>query len=546
VIAGLVAGGCEHTGRLSKGWFNPGEVGRFQKEALLKPIVRTLDTGIEEPNDQFAQATEVTAADLVPTATDYVIGHNDLISVSITDLVGPGVETVKTARVSESGNISLPLIGQIKAEGLTEAQLETQIARTYKDQGLMQNAQVSVTVAEARARTFSIIGSVARAGQYQIVQADFRVLDALVIAGDITSQGVDNLYIVRREDLAKRATTPAPGTAPVPNRGEPLAPQQGTTPTSDPLAPRSAGPDSPFQAAMLLQDAPASAPPAGSTAPAGAADTPAPAAPAAPGAPAAGGTGEGRYIIIDGKPVLVGNQGAAAPGAATPASPATAATPATPAAPPAPETAATPGAPATPATPAAPATPPAPTSPEGSAPAAPNTAAPANGGNFEFNSPEPDKNTRIIRVPVQQIKNGDLRYNIVIRPQDMIIVPQPTTGEYYIDGHVNRTGVYSLTARDITLKQAIAAAGGFDQLAVPAQTEVIRRIGNDKEVFALVNLDKVFSGDQPDIFLKPNDIVRVGTDMFQPFIAAMRNAYRFTYGFGFLYDRNYAPQQRFE
>jgi protein involved in polysaccharide export with SLBB domain len=128
----------------------------------------------------------------------------------------------------------------------------------------------------------------------------------------------------------------------------------------------------------------------------------------------------------------------------------------------------------------------------------------------------------------------------------MIIVPQPTTGEYYIDGHVNRTGVYSLTARDITLKQAIAAAGGFDQLAVPAQTEVIRRIGNDKEVFALVNLDKVFSGDQPDIFLKPNDIVRVGTDMFQPFIAAMRNAYRFTYGFGFLYDRNYAPQQRFE
>jgi hypothetical protein len=34
--------------------------------------------------------------------------------------------------------------------------------------------------------------------------------------------------------------------------------------------------------------------------------------------------------------------------------------------------------------------------------------------------------------------------------------------------------------------------------------------------------------------------------MFQPFIAAMRNAYRFTYGFGFLYDRNYAPQQRFQ
>ena len=149
----------------------------------------------------------------------------------------------------------------------------------------------------------------------------------------------------------------------------------------------------------------------------------------------------------------------------------------------------------------------------------------------------------MIRVPLAQLRNGDLRYNIVIRPQDMIIVPPPTTGEYYIDGHVNRTGVYSLTARKITLKQAIAAAGGFDGLAIPTRTEIIRRIGTDKEVFARVDLDKIFSGEQPDIFLKPNDVVRVGTNAIAPFMAALRNAFRITYGFGFLYDRNYAPQQ---
>jgi protein involved in polysaccharide export with SLBB domain len=129
----------------------------------------------------------------------------------------------------------------------------------------------------------------------------------------------------------------------------------------------------------------------------------------------------------------------------------------------------------------------------------------------------------------------------------MVIVPMPVTGEYYIDGHVNRTGVYSLTARNITLKQAIAAAGGLDQLAIPStHTEIIRRIGQDKEVFASVDLDKVFSGQQPDIYLKPNDIVRVGTNAFAPFVAAFRNGYRITYGFGFLYDRNWAPQQKFQ
>ena len=36
-------------------------------------------------------------------------------------------------------------------------------------------------------------------------------------------------------------------------------------------------------------------------------------------------------------------------------------------------------------------------------------------------------------------------------------------------------------------------------------------------------------------------MVRVGTNAFAPFVSAFRNAFRITYGFGFLYDRNYAP-----
>ena len=40
---------------------------------------------------------------------------------------------------------------------------------------------------------------------------------------------------------------------------------------------------------------------------------------------------------------------------------------------------------------------------------------------------------------------------------------------------------------------------------------------------------------------KPDDQVQVGTHFVAPFIAAVRNGFRITYGFGFLYDRNYAP-----
>ena len=152
-----------------------------------------------------------------------------------------------------------------------------------------------------------------------------------------------------------------------------------------------------------------------------------------------------------------------------------------------------------------------------------------------------DSATRVIRVPYAALRDGDLRYNIIIRPYDMIVVPQPTIGEFYMGGHVARSGVYSLTARKITLKQAIVSAGGFDNIAVPAQTEVVRRLPDDREIFVRVDLDKVWEGSVPDIYLRPDDIVNVGTSWWAPFVASVRGGFRVTYGFGFLYDRNWAP-----
>jgi len=145
----------------------------------------------------------------------------------------------------------------------------------------------------------------------------------------------------------------------------------------------------------------------------------------------------------------------------------------------------------------------------------------------------------VIKIPVDALRRGELRYNVVIRPQDFIWIPQPNIGEYYMGGHVQRTGVYSLTARNISLMQAVIAAGGLDQLAWPERTMVVRRLSPDKQVFARVDLAKIFQGEQPDIMLKPDDQVYVGSNGLAPFLAAFRNGFRLTYGFGFIYDRNY-------
>ena len=149
--------------------------------------------------------------------------------------------------------------------------------------------------------------------------------------------------------------------------------------------------------------------------------------------------------------------------------------------------------------------------------------------------------TRVIRIPITPLLEGDPRYNVVIHPGDIIRVPNIEPGEFYLMGHVGRPGVYSLTGRKVTLKMAIAASGGLDAVAIPRRCDLIRRVGNT-EVTIQVDLQRIFDAEQPDIFLKPYDLVNVGTDMIAPFLAVTRNAYRASYGWGFTYDRNFYNQ----
>ena len=490
LLAASVAlvGGCD-----TKSWIDPSEVGRMQREPLAVPILSTVDPAVESGNDQFASAADPTADDYKSVSSDYTVGANDTLQISISDLQGPGQETVKTARVSNSGNISLPYINSLHAAGLTEIELEQAIVDAYRSANLIQNAQVQVAVVQPRGRTFSILGAVVAPGQYEIVDANFRVYNALVEAKDVINSGADIpfMYIVRdttpRDTGAHSGTHAAPATTPA------------TTPApgADDLKPKSELPHHGPAVALaqpvvhLLADAPAD-----------------PAAPPAP-APAA-------------------SRSCSAPGArAHHASPGRCDRTAAPA----------------PTTPPPPTAPPADATTPPVAPApAPTAAAPSPAPNagFEFNAPATEDNTRVIRIPLSALRAGDLRYNIPVRANDLIIVPVPEAGEFYMGGHVQRPGVFTLTGRKITLKEAIVSAGMFDGLAIPQRTDIIRRVKPDHEIFVRVDLAKIFAGEQPDIFLRPYDQIQVGTNALAPFIAAARGAFRITYGFGFLYDRNFS------
>ena len=465
----LLATGCR--GLLDQSEITRGNHGS-PSEHLLVDILPSIDP-LDHPNPEFPDAEAVKGDDLKVITTDYVITPNDLITVSIFDLVNQGIESVRTARVSETGMLSLPMLSEpVRAAGLTEAQLQKAIAAKYKEAGLLPNAQVAVTVVEARGRTFNITGAVARPGQYAILESDFRVFQALVQAGDTVFPS-EHLYVIRKRISEKPSarTSEGPATRPTTGPAE-LAPTTGPAE----LAPGAQGPivARPILAVMAE--------------PAGNQDQ---------SKTQVGG--EGRFGTVEGKSV--------------PISPTTQPT-------------------------AAEGTMLAPTT----QPGAEVTAKPQPAYQFGA-SLTADEDQRVIRVNLAALKNGDLSQNVVIRPGDVVYVPQALTGVYYMSGHVSAPGAYNFAGQKVTLLNAVAAARNLDPLAVPSRTDVVRRIGGDKEVFVRVDLWKISIGKEPDIFLKPNDMVQVGTDFYPPFLQAIRGAFRITYGFGFLYDRNYAPAQ---
>ncbi|MEX1016140.1 MAG: polysaccharide biosynthesis/export family protein [Phycisphaeraceae bacterium] len=149
---------------------------------------------------------------------------------------------------------------------------------------------------------------------------------------------------------------------------------------------------------------------------------------------------------------------------------------------------------------------------------------------------------RIIEIPYNRLLEGDMRYNIVIRPGDVIRVPAPTAGFVYIMGEINRPGAYVVPGEnDLTLKQLVASGGNLGALAIPERVDLVRRVGTNQESIVRLNLRAIFDGTEPDIFLKPNDLVNIGTNFWAQPLAILRNGFRVTYGFGFILDRNFGP-----
>jgi polysaccharide biosynthesis/export protein len=111
-------------------------------------------------------------------APDYRLGAGDLLKVAVFNY--PDLAT--QVRVSQSGNITFPLIGQVPVAGLSTRQTETLLTQRLTDGGFIRGAQVSVLVVEYQSQKVSVMGQVAKPGQYALTQQN-KAMDLLAEAG---------------------------------------------------------------------------------------------------------------------------------------------------------------------------------------------------------------------------------------------------------------------------------------------------------------------------------------------------------------------------
>ena len=110
------------------------------------------------------------------SAEEYKIGPEDLLAVS----VWKNDAMSRTVPVRPDGMISLPLLDDIQAAGLTPMQLRDVIIKKLSD--YMPTPEVSVIVNEVRSFKVSVMGEVARPARYELKSLT-TVLDVLALAG---------------------------------------------------------------------------------------------------------------------------------------------------------------------------------------------------------------------------------------------------------------------------------------------------------------------------------------------------------------------------
>lgn len=129
----------------------------------------------------FSLFSQVAAA--ADQNSDYLLGAGDSIRVNVFQNPDLTIE----ARVSESGIISYPLIGDIKIGGISISAAEHKIADGLTRGNFLKNPQVNIVLLLVRGNQVAVLGMVNRPGRYPLETANTHISEIIASAGGVSN-----------------------------------------------------------------------------------------------------------------------------------------------------------------------------------------------------------------------------------------------------------------------------------------------------------------------------------------------------------------------
>jgi polysaccharide export outer membrane protein len=125
---------------------------------------------------------------------EYPIGPKDLLEIRVLEIPELNVDR----RVSDAGNIALPLLGDLAVGGLTPGQARLKLETLLK-QKYVNRANVSIIVKESASKPVSVLGAVRTPGSLNI-SGRWTLLQAISAAGGITESAGKKIFVLRKSE----------------------------------------------------------------------------------------------------------------------------------------------------------------------------------------------------------------------------------------------------------------------------------------------------------------------------------------------------------
>jgi polysaccharide export outer membrane protein len=151
------------------------------------------DRNQSQPRGQTPSPEAAAVAPAPDKGLGYRIGPEDVLQI----VVWNNDALTRTVPVRPDGKISLPLLNDVQADGLTPTELRDDL--TKKLASYISNPEVSVIVVEVRSFKVSVLGEVLKPGRYDL-KSWATVMDALAMAGGPNEYAKRSGIVVMRQN----------------------------------------------------------------------------------------------------------------------------------------------------------------------------------------------------------------------------------------------------------------------------------------------------------------------------------------------------------